>query len=184
MVEAVALYGPITTLTLTCAWRGGDVAYNRLDSIPLPDSFRWYHGIAPVLLLFLTRYGVPVSTTLLTLSVFSSSLVLEKIIVKSAVGYGLAAIAAYILWSVLSRFLNEKEPVKQEHKKFWRVSQWFATGFLWHQWLSHDIANVAVYLPRGNDLSVELFIAFILLLTVGLAHLFYTRGKNSRDSIF
>jgi len=173
----------IMVLTLTLAWMDGDVAYRRLDSIPYPDTFRWYHGFAPVLLLFLTRYGIPVSTTLLTLSVFSSSLVLEKIIVKSAMGYGLAAIAAYILWTVVSRFLNEKEPVSQEYKKFWRTGQWLATGFLWHQWLSHDVANIAVYLPRGNDLSTGLFVGLISILVIGLANLFYTRGGKIQEIV-
>ena len=173
----------IMVLTLGCAWWGGDVAYHRLDSIPLPETFKWYHGLAPVLLLFLTRYGVPVSTTLLTLSVFSSSLVLEKIIVKSAVGYALAAVVAYALWTVVSQFLDEKEPVKREHKNFWKVSQWLATGFLWHQWLSHDIANVAVYLPRGNDLPAEMFIGFMILLVIGLAHLFYTKGGKIQEIV-
>jgi hypothetical protein len=169
--------------TLGWAWAGGDIAYNRLDSIPLPDVFRWYHGLAPVLLLGLTRYGVPTSTTLLTLSVFSSSFVLEKIIVKSAVGYGLAAIVAYVLWTVLSRVLDEKQPVREEHKNFWRTAQWLATGFLWHQWLSHDIANVAVYLPRGNDLSTGMFVGFMLILVTGLGQLFYTGGGKIQDIV-
>ena len=173
----------IMVATLGYAWCTGDIAYNRLDSIPLPETFKWYHGLAPVLLLGLTRFGVPVSTTLLTLSVFSSSFVLEKIIVKSAVGYGLAAIVAYILWTVLSRFLNEREPIKEDHKKFWRVSQWLATGFLWHQWLSHDIANVAVYLPRGNDLSTGMFLGFMFILVAGLAQLFYTKGGKIQEIV-
>ena len=92
----------IMVLTLGYAWGTGDIAYGRLDAIPFPETFQWYHGLAPILLLGLTRFGVPVSTTLLTLSVFSSTFVLEKIIVKSAVGYGLAAVVAYALWTGLS----------------------------------------------------------------------------------
>ena len=173
----------IMIVTLGVAWHDGDIAYDRLDSIPLPQTFQWYHGLAPVLLLLLTRYGIPVSTTLLTLSVFSSSLVLEKIIIKSAVGYGLAAVVAYALWSVISQFLNEKKSVKEERKSLWRAGQWVATGCLWHQWLSHDIANVAVYLPRGNDLSATMFVGFVLLLTVGLAHLFFTGGGKIQEIV-
>ena len=150
--------------TLGYAWGTGDISYGRLDSIPFPVTFEWYHGLAPILLLGLTRYGIPVSTTLLTLSVFSSTFVLEKIIVKSAVGYGLAAIVAYALWLGLSYVLDEKKPIDERNRKFWRVSQWLATGFLWHQWLSHDIANVAVYLPRGTDLSTGMFIGFMAIL--------------------
>ena len=68
-----AYMSTIMILTLGYAWWGGDIAYSRLDSIPRPLTFQWYHGFAPLLLLGLTRYGIPVSTTLLTLSVFSSS---------------------------------------------------------------------------------------------------------------
>ena len=172
----------ILVATLGYAWGSGDIAYGRLDTIPLPLTFQWYHGLAPILLLALTRYGIPVSTTLLTLSVFSSTFILEKIIVKSAVGYGLAAVVAYALWTGLSYILDEKKPVAEKDKKFWRVSQWLATGFLWHQWLSHDIANVAVYLPRGGDLSFAMFAGFMFILVSGLAHLFY-RGGGKIQSI-
>jgi|TARA_B100000900_G_C20560928_1_gene708860 hypothetical protein len=173
----------IMVLTLGYAWGTGDIAYGRLDAIPFPETFQWYHGLAPILLLGLTRFGVPVSTTLLTLSVFSSTFVLEKIIIKSAVGYGLAAVVAYALWTGLSYILDEKKPVAEKDKKFWRVSQWLATGFLWHQWLSHDIANVAVYLPRGNDLSFEMFFGFMIILVGGLAHLFYQRGGKIQEIV-
>ena len=63
--------------TLAYGWYSGDIAFGRLNKIPLPKQFQWYHALAPALLLGLTRYGIPVSTTLLTLSAFSSSLVLE-----------------------------------------------------------------------------------------------------------
>ena len=120
----------VMVLTLTYAWMSGDVAHGRLNSIPRPDIFQWYHVAAPALLLILTRYGIPVSTTILTLSVFSSSFVLEKILLKSAVGYALAAIVAYALWTIITRLLNERDPVPDEHKRGWRIAQWIATCFL------------------------------------------------------
>jgi hypothetical protein len=173
----------IMILTLGYAWLIGDITYGRLNEIPFPLSFKWYHGVAPVLLLVLTHFGIPVSTTLLTLSLFSSSLVLKKIIIKSAIGYGIAAVSAYILWFVLSYFLNEKRPVKIGHKKYWVIGQWMATGFLWSQWLSHDIANVAVYLPRKNALTPLMFLGFITLLIGWLAYLFYTKGGKIQSII-
>jgi hypothetical protein len=182
-VKPWAYMSSILVFTLTYAWYTGDIAYGRLDTIPLPNTFQWYHGLAPVLLLVLTRFGIPVSTTLLTLSVFSSSLILEKIIIKSAVGYGLAAIVAYLLWIGLTRVLDEKKPVKEEHKRFWKVSQWIATGLLWQQWISHDIANVAVYLPRGQDLSAGALIVFLILLVSGLGHLFYNNGGKIQEIV-
>jgi len=173
----------VMVITLTYAWLSGDVAHGRLNSIPLPDVFQWYHVAAPALLLILTRFGIPVSTTILTLSVFSSSFVLEKILLKSAVGYALAAIVAYALWTIITHALNERDPVPEEHKRGWRIAQWIATCFLWHQWLSHDIANVAVYLSRGTELGTLTFIAFMIILVAGLGRLFYTQGGKIQDMV-
>ncbi len=64
---------------------------------------------------------------------------------KSMLGYGLAAIVAYVLWLIVSRVINEKEDISSKYKPFWRTFQWFSTGFLWYTWLSHDVANIAVY---------------------------------------
>ena len=102
---------------------------------------------------------------------------------KSAVGYAVAAVAAYVLWNVLSRLINEKEPVAEKNKTKWRVAQWIATCFLWHQWLAHDVANVAVFLPRGTDLPVWMFVSFLGILVSGLAHLFYTKGGKIQEIV-
>ena len=172
----------ILTATLLSGWYGGDIAFGRLDKIPLPEQFYWYHAAAPALLLGFTRFGIPVSTTLLTLSAFSSGFVLEKIIMKSALGYGVAAFAAYAIWMVVSRFLDEKQPVKEERKRYWSIAQWFSTGFLWYMWLSHDIANIFVYLPR-DGVSLSTLFGVIVILVVGLAHLFYTNGGKIQEIV-
>ena len=172
----------ILTGTLLSGWYAGDISFGRLAKIPLPDQFHWYHALAPALLLGLTRFGIPVSTTLLTLSAFSSGLVLEKIIMKSALGYAVAAVAAYGIWMVLTRFFNERNKVKEEHKKYWTIAQWASTGFLWHMWLSHDIANIFVYLPR-DGVSFTTMAGIIIVLVFGLAHLFYTRGGKIQEIV-
>ena len=173
----------VMVVTLTYGYMTGDIAHGRLNSIPLPEIFRWYHFAAPALLLVLTRFGVPVSTTILTLSVFSSHVVLEKILVKSAMGYAVAAICAYLFWNVLSGVLDERIPVAKKNKSRWRAAQWLATGFLWHQWLAHDIANVAVFLPRGESLPAWMFVGFMVILATGLAHLFYTQGGKIQEIV-
>ena len=173
----------ILIFTLTSGYISGDIAFGRLDQIPLPKQFCWYHAMAPVFLLGLTRFGIPVSTTLLTLSAFSSGLILEKIILKSAMGYAIAAVSAYILWTVISKFLNEKEKVKEEHKQYWRVAQWCSTGFLWYMWLTHDIANIFVYLPRGTDISLLMFLGVLTVLVLGLGHLFKTDGGKIQEIV-
>ena len=166
----------VLAATLTYSWytTGGDISYGRLAKIP-PVEIQWYHAAAPAVLVLLTRIGIPVSTTFLVLSTFASTVVLEQMLIKSVVGYGLAALIAYILWLGVSRIINEKyDKVKKEHRVFWRSMQWFATGFLWFSWLSHDMANIAVFLPR--DLSVEMLILTITVLCCWLAYIFVTQG--------
>jgi len=85
----------------------GDISYGRLTRIPYQE-IQWYHAVAPAILLLLTRIGIPVSTTFLVLSAFASTVVLEKMLMKSVVGYGLAAVVAYVAWIAVSKFINEK----------------------------------------------------------------------------
>ena len=52
-------------------------------------------------------------------------------------------------WIVISKFINEKlDEVSDKWIGFWRNSVWVTSGWLWWVWLSHDVANIAVYLPR------------------------------------
>ena len=71
----------------------------------------------------------------------------------------------------------------ESQKKKWKIAQWTATCFLWHQWLAHDIANVAVYLPRGEDLSLEMLIVFLTILVIGLGRLFYNHGGKIQEIV-
>ena len=77
--------------TLWYGWYmyGGDISYGRLNKIPFQE-IQWYHAITPGLLLLLTRIGVPVSTSFLVLSAFASTFVLEKMLMKSMMGYAVA----------------------------------------------------------------------------------------------
>lgn len=161
--------------TLFFSWytTGGDISFGRLTKIPFQEV-QWYHALAPLALIILTRKGIPVSTSFLVLSAFASSFVLEKMLMKSIVGYGVAAVAAYVIWILLSKFLNEKNDVKESNKPYWRVAQWLTTGFLWYTWLAHDIANIAVYLPRELSLGgLSLVIAFFVAI---LGWIFYEQG--------
>lgn len=166
----------VLAFTIIYGWyiNDGDISYGRLAKIP-PVEIQWYHAAAPAVLVALTRFGIPVSTTFLVLSVFASTVVLEQMLVKSIVGYGLAAVVSYGLWMITAHFMNEKfNLVKRGQRGFWRTLQWFSTGFLWYSWLSHDMANIAVYLPR--QLSIEMLGGVIFILTAWLAYIFKTHG--------
>jgi phosphate/sulfate permease len=166
----------VTVATIVYGWYfyGGDIAYERLTLVPFQE-IKWYHAMAPGVLLILTRFGIPVSTTFLVLSTFASTVVLEKILVKSMMGYGIAALSAYLIWVLLERWIDEKgtKPTP-EHVRYWRVAQWVTSGVLLFVWLQHDLANIAVFLPR--QLTVG-HLLMVLVVCVGLlGHIFYIQG--------
>ena len=166
----------VMILALSWGWYSydGDISYGRLTRIPYQE-IQWYHAVAPGILLLLTRIGIPVSTTFLVLSAFASTVVLEKMLMKSVVGYGLAAVVAYIAWILISTLINEKlDEVDEKWIGFWRNSVWVTSGWLWWVWLSHDVANIAVYLPR--QLSPSLLIIVILYFSILLFYIFYIHG--------
>ena len=164
-------------VTITYGWWAydGDISFGRLTRIPYQE-IQWYHAVAPGILLLLTRIGIPVSTTFLVLSAFASTVVLEKMLLKSVVGYGLAAVAAYICWIAISKFINEKfdEITTQWKISFWRNAVWVSSAYLWAAWLSHDLANIAVYLPR--QLNVSLLIIVLVYFSILLFYIFYIQG--------
>ena len=141
---------------------GGDISYGRLNKIPFQEV-QWYHALAPAVLVMLTRVGVPVSTSFLVLSAFASSFVLQSMLMKSIMGYGIAAVAAYAIWYVVSRIMDETKPVKEEHKRYWWIAQWVTTGMLWWTWLSHDVANIAVFLPRQLPLDLMIMVSVVFV---------------------
>ena len=164
-------------VTITYGWWAydGDISFGRLARIPYQE-IQWYHAVAPGILLLLTRIGIPVSTTFLVLSAFASTVVLEKMLLKSVVGYGLAAVAAYVCWIVISKFINEKfDEITTGWKiSFWRNAVWVSSAYLWAVWLSHDVANIAVYLPR--QLDVILLLIVLVYFTILLFYIFYIQG--------
>ena len=168
--------------TLWYGWyiNGGDISYGRLTKIPFQEV-QWYHATAPALLLLLTRIGVPVSTSFLVLSAFASTFVLEKMLMKSMMGYAVAGVAAYAIWFAITKYFDESTPVKEEHKRYWHIGQWTATGFLWWTWLSHDIANIAVFLPR--TVPVDLMVIISTVFVLGLAWVFHERGGRIQSIV-
>ena len=159
---------------------GGDISYGRLNKIPFQE-IQWYHALAPGLLLLLTRVGVPVSTSFLVLSAFASTFVLEKMLLKSMMGYAVAAVAAYAIWIVVTKLLDESKPVKEEHKRWWRIGQWITTGFLWWTWLSHDMANIAVFLPRQIPVGLMILISGVFIF--GLWYMFREGGGKIQNIV-
>ena len=179
------LWAPASIVLLFTIWFGwvindGDISYGRLTNIPFQEV-QWYHAVAPLILVILTKVGVPVSTTFLVLSAFASGVVFEKMLIKSALGYVVSATVAYAIWLVVSRWLETKTDLLFSQDQWWRVGQWVTTGGLWFMWLSHDMANIAVFLPR--DVPVGAMIIISVVFVSGLAYMFWERGGKIQQVV-
>jgi hypothetical protein len=177
----------ILTATLLYGWYfyNGDVSYHRLDKIPLPETLEWWYLIAPISLLIITRFGIPVSTTFLILSIFSSQQLIEKMVIKSVYGYGLSVISAFLLYLLIAKMFESKKSIdkleKSKQKRFWVAAQWASTAFLWSQWLIQDFANIFVFLPRKLSV-VELIGSLIVILAI-MAYIFKNRGGKIQEIV-
>lgn len=166
----------ILTAVLLFGWIfGGDVAYGRLDTVPMPEDFDWYYIVPPIVLLLLTRFGYPVSTTFLILTFFKPSN-LDSMLIKSIFGYLVAFAAAFVLYSFVLKKLERHFHATHDdgQETDWVVFQWLSTGFLWSQWLIQDLANIYVYMPREVSLWVLLVTLAIMVGLQGI--IFYTHG--------
>ena len=111
-------FGGIMIATATIGWflNGGDLSWGRLSTIPYPDKFKYKFLLAPICLLILTRIGVPVSTTLFTLTTFASTPTVMKMCLQSHSSSG----RRHSLWFV--RALGLKIPkIWLEKKLGWEM---------------------------------------------------------------
>lgn len=153
----------------------GDVAYGRLSKIPEIETHAWWMIIPPLVILGLTRLGIPVSTTFLVLTAFNPR-GLTSMLTKSLLGYAVAAVVGYLVYKFVTRVVERRfiETSSRPPAPYWVVLQWLSTAFLWSQWLVQDLANIVVYLPRS--LGPEMLIMVIGVMVVLHAWIFYRRG--------
>ena len=95
--------GSIFLFTMIQGFSINDPAFGRLDKFE-PITIQWYHALAPLVLVALTRLKIPVSTTFLVLSVFATSIVMEQMLVKSFVGYAVSFVFACGSWYLISKY--------------------------------------------------------------------------------
>lgn len=177
--------GSVMVLTFTIGWivNDGDMAFHRLDRIPHAQTFYWWHILPPLVLLYLTKKGIPVATAFLIVSVFSSNTVIGLMIAKSFIGYVSALIVSLVLYFFIARKV-EKIFLYMKNKPIptpWIVAKWISTAFLWSAWLLQDGAVLFIYLPRKLTL-----LQLILSLSVFLALLFilcYKRGGEIQNIV-
>ncbi len=182
------LWGYISLIFLVTVWYswstyGGDVSYERLSVDGFnttPEKFEFLQIAAPVFLLMLTRMRMPVSTTFLLLSIFSTkSSGIFSMLEKSMWGYIIAFGVAIALWTLTHKLMQKL--LRGEAHPLWAVAQWISSGALWAVWIMQDAANVAVYLPR--QLTAIEFGFFCGIFIVGLGVLFFMRGDKIQDIV-
>ena len=179
----------LLTITLVYGWQlnDGDVSYGRLigdggfenpryKSPTDKESFGWPYLLPPVILLVLTRIGIPVSTSFMILTFFNSKN-LYDMVVKSMSGYLVAFFAAIVLYGLITKAMEKKfaetKPTELETRG-WTIAQWCSTGFLWSQWLIQDFANIYVYLDR--QISLPTLVATIVVFWILIGYIFYSKG--------
>ena len=170
-------------VTATVGWfiNGGDLSWGRLEKIPYPEEFKYKFLLAPVCLLVLTRLGVPVSTTLFTLTTFASAPTIMKMVKKSVTGYVIASIGAYLLWTIVARHVKKNPHWWNHVPPFWSKLQLVSTSFLWITWLMHDTANECVFLPR--DISVNMLLLYLGTTFFLLGLIFYLKGGKIQQVV-
>ena len=180
-----AFSSSILLAVLVYGWvvNAGDAAYGRLEKFPEPaGGVSWIHVAAPLVLLVLTRFGIPVSTTFLVLSVFAPSNI-ESMLLKSVMGYVVAFAAALLLYGLVIRTVSARfrQLADRPAPVYWVVLQWVSTGFLWSQWLIQDLANLFVFLERPLPAAWLGFAVAVLLAMQGV--IFYQVGGRIQQIV-
>ncbi len=151
----------------------GDPSWGRLSNLKKYPVFEveWFHVIPAFALLVVTRFGIPVSTSFMILSIFASMEGLQSMMEKSLYAYIVSFIVGIGLYAVLAPTIERyflKTPERAQ-KPVWILLQWITTAYLWGVWLIQDMANIFVFLPRKLDpyaaTAAVLVILALLLVT-------------------
>ena len=191
--------GFVLMISLVYGWviNDGDVTYGRLIGdakqysfenpiYPNPtdiDGFNWLYLLPPIILLLITRIGIPVSTSFLILTFFNPKN-LQSMAIKSMVGYFLAFVAAFLIYLTITKLAERKfleRVATTTERNIWTALQWLSTAFLWVQWLIQDFANIYVFLPRKVD-SFTLFWTLLVFLIL-LGYIFYNKGGTIQSIV-
>ncbi|MFC1659829.1 hypothetical protein ACFL0U_04665 [Pseudomonadota bacterium] len=170
--------GLIFVIVVSLGWYnyGGEIHFERLNRIEIHANISTIQLLAPIILIILTLFGIPVSTTFLILSTFATQDAVESMLAKTFIAYIVAFTSAIAIWFIVYRYfagyflktLNPKSELK------WRIFQWSSTAMLWSAWLMQNTSNVAIFLPRRLEfqdliifLCIGLFAIFFILLNGG-----------------
>jgi len=192
------LFAWVAAVLLWVIWywflSAGDITYGRLDAKWYADfEIQWYITIFPLILVFLTRFRwIPVSTSLLMLSIFSTTLLFQSIVMKSALGYLVAFLASFFIWIVVEYILktfSKKKKSKVVNFVWMIVKSIIASAVimlaLWYVLIPFILSSFpALDIPVITNLQLALYSIVAFLFTLGI---FYEREADdsvSRSSVF
>ena len=165
-------------ITLLLAWFLNDyrLDFNKLVLIPYHNDNDFMHYVPPILLIILTYYKIPVSSTFLILSVFASQRAISIVLLKTLIGYTIGFGISYLLWRIILKFFKIllSNEGTEKRLRIWKKLQWLSTGILWVSWLTNNTSNIVVYLPRA--FSVHDLILFLILGILFIGFTFYNHG--------
>lgn len=181
----------VLVITIVSGWvvNDGDMSFGLLTRIPVTEHYTFIYLLPPIILILLTRWGIPVATTFLVLSVFSVSdaSVIWMMLTKSVLGYVIAFVAAIIIYNIIARpleryfYYTQKRSGDTKISKWWMAAKWCSTAFIWSQWLAQDSAKLFVYLPRKASVPELIFV--LLCFTLFLGVLTYQRGGDIQNIV-
>jgi len=159
------------------------IHFDRLETIQYASYITPFHILAPIVLLVLTYYGIPVSTTFLILSVFATGSTIESMLTKTFLGYIVAFGLSVFQWYFLNKYFQPILVGDSSGSRLirWQILKWFATGLLWVAWLMQNTANFAVYIPR--ELSLYNLFIFLILGVMTIIFIFYNKGGPIQEIV-
>jgi len=159
-----------------------DAIQSMLKHRNVAGFIKWYYILPPIVLLILTQFGFPVSTSFLILITFQPA-VLGPMLIKSVSGYFLAFGISIVVYLTIMRVLEKhwRERPDQVNSNWWIVAQWASTAFLWSMWLIQDMANIFVYVPRPLPLTGMILCTSWMVIVQ--AFIYYSKGGKIQQIV-
>lgn len=191
------LFAGVATVLLWVIWYGylsaWDITYGRLSAKWYANfEIEWYVAIFPLILVFLTRFrGIPVSTSLLMLSIFSTTLLFEKIVIKSALWYLVAFVSSFVMWIIVEYILKQTKRQKNLVFSFaWMITKAVVASAVVMFAIAYAVIPVilnifpTIEIPEFSQLQIGLYSLVAFLFTLGILNDRRADDSVSRSSVF
>ena len=154
------------------------IDYGKLDVIPYANDFNKIYLLIPITLITMTYYKIPISTTFLVLLIFGSNKTDELILIKTFCGYFLSFLTMFLITKFILKY--EKFILKLDNNIIFYL-QYISTLLLWIFWITQNIGNSFVYVPKKINIY-ELFL-FIIVSLIFISYLFTNKSEELKTIV-